>query len=147
MDRIGYQARNATKEMWEEVARKQEEQQKKVQDQSGELQQMLEATSIAKEHKSREGPSTGLRREVGNVQSTLTQLTVGHRTLQIEIDVLELPMGELHGKVNALGYLNIVISRIPMHRLQYLQAHLLQEIKTKGEEAKQELLKMMDERD
>jgi hypothetical protein len=110
------------------------EQQKKVQDQLGVLQQMLEATSITKEHRSGEGPSMGPRREVESVQSTLTQLTIGHRTLQIETDALEFPMGELQEKVNALGYLNIVVSRIPMQRLQDLQAHLLQEIKTKGEE-------------
>jgi hypothetical protein len=42
-----------------------------------------------------EGPSTRLRREETNIKLAMTQLTIGHRTLQIEIDALEFPMGEL----------------------------------------------------
>jgi hypothetical protein len=81
---------------------------------------MLEVTRITKEHRSGEGPSMGKRREIGSTQSALTQLTVGNRTLYIETDALELPMDELQDKLNALGYINIVVSRIPFSRLQDL---------------------------
>jgi hypothetical protein len=55
-------------------------------------------------------------------------------------------MGELQEKVNALGYLNIVISRMPMQRLQDLQEGLLQEMKNRGEEAHREMERIRDER-
>jgi hypothetical protein len=79
-------------------------------------------------------------------QLALTQLTIGHRTLQIETDALEFPMGELQEQVNVLGYLNIVVSRMPMQRLQDLQEGLLQEMKNRGEEAHRELERIRDER-
>jgi hypothetical protein len=81
-----------------------------------------------------------------HAQTTLTQLTIGHRTLQIEADALEFPMGELQEKINALGHLNIVVSKMPMQRLQDLQAGLLQEMKNRGEEAHRELERIRDER-
>jgi hypothetical protein len=68
-----------------------------------------------------------------STQPTLTQLTIGHMTLHIETDVLEFPMGELQEKVNALGHLNIVVSRMSMQKLQYLQAGLVQEIRNREE--------------
>jgi hypothetical protein len=52
MDRIGYQIRDSTEELWEEATKKQEEQQKKVQDQLGVLQHMLEDANLTKEHRS-----------------------------------------------------------------------------------------------
>jgi hypothetical protein len=33
----------------------------------------------------------------------LTQLTIGHRTLQIETDALEFPMGEVTGESKCIG--------------------------------------------
>jgi hypothetical protein len=77
---------------------------------------------------------------------SLTQLAVGHRTLQIEMDTLEFPMSELKEQVNALGHLNIVVSRMSIQILQDLQIGILQEIKSRGDEAHQELTKIMDER-
>jgi hypothetical protein len=81
---------------------------------------MLQETSIMKENMSREGLSMGPRREVGSTKPSLTQLTIGNITLQIKMDAVEFPMGELQEKVNTLGHLNIVISRIPMCKLQDL---------------------------
>jgi hypothetical protein len=57
------------------------------------------------------------RREAKSAMSPLTQLTLGHRTLLIETNAVEFPMGELQENFNALGYLNIVVSRMPMQRL------------------------------
>jgi hypothetical protein len=50
------------------------------------------------------------------MQMTLTQLSGEHRTIQIEADALEFPVGELQEKIKALGQLNIVISRLPIQR-------------------------------
>jgi hypothetical protein len=55
-------------------------------------------------------------------------------------------MTELQQQVNALGHLNLVVSRLSMRRLQDLQVGLLQEIQNRGEKAHQELMRMMDER-
>jgi predicted nucleic acid-binding Zn-ribbon protein len=79
------------------------------------------------------------------MQSTLTQLTLGHKTLQIETDTLEFPVGELHEQINALGHLKIVISRMSMQKLQDLQAGLVQEIRNIGEEEHRELERIRDE--
>jgi len=86
---------------------------------------MMQETSIMKENMSREGQSMGLSREVGSTKPSLTQLTVGNITFKIEMDAVEFPMGELQEKVNTLGHLNIVISRIPMHKIQNILQHIL----------------------
>jgi len=65
----------------------------------------------------------------------LTKLESKHQTLHIETDALEFPMSELKEQVNALGHLDLVVSRIPIHILQDLQMGLLQDIKSRGEEA------------
>jgi hypothetical protein len=72
MDRIGYQMRYSTEEIWEEATKKQEEQKKNVQDQLGILQQILETTCVKKEHGSGGRPSTGPRIEADNTQLVLT---------------------------------------------------------------------------
>jgi hypothetical protein len=53
---------------------------------------------------------------------------------------------KLQEKVNALGHLNIVISRMSMQRLQDLQAGLVQEMRNRGEEEHIELERIRDER-
>jgi len=111
----------------------------------GILQQMLEAAKLTKKHMFIEEPSTGPRRQEESVQPTLTPLTLGHKTLQIETNTLDLSMGKLHEKINALGHLNIIISRIPMQQLQYLQAGLVKEIRNRGEEEQRELERIGDE--
>jgi hypothetical protein len=80
---------------------------------------MLEAANLTKDHMSREEPETRLRREE---ESTQSAMTLGHRTLKIHMDALELPMGELHEQVNMFGHLNIVVSRLSMRNLLDLQA-------------------------
>jgi hypothetical protein len=81
------------------------------------------------------------------VHLVLTHLAVRHRTLPIEVDTLNFPTSELKEQVNALGHMNIVISRIPIQILQYFQMGLLQEIKSRGYESHQALTKMIEERD
>jgi hypothetical protein len=67
MDQIGYLIHNSTEELWEDVATKHEDQQKKVQYQLGILQHLLETTCIRKYYRSRDRPSTGPRRETTSI--------------------------------------------------------------------------------
>jgi len=82
------------------------------------------------------GPSIGQGTESKSVQSTLMQIIGEHRTLQIEADALYFPRGELKEKIKALDQLNIVMSKLPIQRLQYLQEELVQKINNRGEEMK-----------
>jgi hypothetical protein len=54
----------------------------------------------------------------------LTQLATGHRTLHIETDALEFPTSELKEQVNALGHLNIVVSRMSNTKITRLANRL-----------------------
>jgi hypothetical protein len=109
------------------------------------LQQMLEAANMTMENRSSEEPSARPRREAESVHWALTQVTLGHITLQIETDAIYFPMGELHEKLNVLGHVEIVISRMSMKKLQDLQEGLVQEIKNRGEEEHRELERIRDE--
>jgi len=62
------------------------------------------------------------------------------------MNTLEFPTVKLQEHVNMLRHLNIVVPMMLIQRLQDLQMDLLKEIKSKGDEAHQELMKMMDER-
>jgi hypothetical protein len=73
-------------------------------------------------------------------------VTLGHKTLQIETNALEFPVGELHEQVNALGHMKIVVSRMSMQKLQDLQGGLVKEIKNRGEEDNKELERIRDKR-
>jgi hypothetical protein len=55
-------------------------------------------------------------------------------------------MGELQEQVNALSYLNIVVSWMSMQRLQDLKAGLVQEMRDKGDEEQKEMERIRDER-
>jgi DNA repair exonuclease SbcCD ATPase subunit len=55
-------------------------------------------------------------------------------------------VGELQEKIKVLGQLNIVISKLPIQRLQDLQEELVQEIKNRGDAVNRDLERIRDER-
>jgi hypothetical protein len=133
MDRIGYLIHDSTEELWGEAVTKHEDQQKKVQDQLGVLQQLLETTCIVKDPKTGDDPSTTQRTVEASAQEALIQPSGEHHTIHLEAVTLELPVGELQEQIAALGQLSLVISRLPIQRVEELQAQLVQEIRHRGD--------------
>jgi len=58
VDHIAFLIRYSTKDLWEEVGTKHKDHQKKVKDQLGVLQQLLETTCVVKYPKTGDDPST-----------------------------------------------------------------------------------------
>jgi hypothetical protein len=63
--------------------------------------------------------------------------------LELDTNAVEPPMTELQQHVNTLEKLNLVVSRLPMQRIQDLQVGLLQEIHNRGEKEHHELMIML----
>jgi hypothetical protein len=76
---------------------------------------------------------------VDDTHLALAQLTGTHKTIQIEVDALELLVGELQEQIQELGQLNIIISKFPIQRLHDLQVEMVQEITNKGDTMNQDL--------
>jgi hypothetical protein len=95
MDNLGFLIHDSTEELWGEVATKHEERQKKVQDQLGVLQEILETKCIVEYPKIGDDPSTTQRAAEANAQEALIQPSGEHHTIQLEVATLELPAGEL----------------------------------------------------
>jgi hypothetical protein len=91
-------------------------------------------------------PSTSSVEEAHIVHPVLTELAVGCRMLQIEIDAIEFPMPELQEQMKTMSHLNILVSWIPIHILQILKIGIFHEIRLCADEANQEMTKVMDER-
>jgi hypothetical protein len=104
----------------------------------------LEVANLTKEHRSSAKLSTGKRREAESVHMSLTQLTLGYKTLHNQRDALEFPVSELREKLNSLSHLKIVVSSMSMKKLQDLQEGMVQEIRNKGEEENKELETIRD---
>jgi hypothetical protein len=60
--------------------------------------------------------------------------------------VLELLACTLWEKIKALEHLNIVISRLPIQRVQELQVEMVQDIKHRGDVVQGDLARIRDER-
>jgi hypothetical protein len=96
MDRIGFLIRDSTEALWEEAATKHEDHQKKVQDQLGVLQQLLETTCIVKDPKTGDDPSTTQRTVEASAQEALIQPSGEHHTIQLE-EVVGVTSGGIAG--------------------------------------------------
>jgi hypothetical protein len=93
------------------------------------VQQFLEAARITLEHKFGGQSSTSLVEEEHTPNIPMTELAVGCRTLQIEIDTVKFPIPKLQEQMKKLIQLNILVLHMPIHILQILQIGIFHENK------------------
>jgi hypothetical protein len=98
-----------------------------------------------KDPKIGDDPSTTQRITEASAQEALIQPSGEHHTIQLEATHTGVTSGGIAGTIVALGQLNIVVSNLPIHRIEELQAQLVQEIRHRGNTAHQDLVKLRDE--
>jgi hypothetical protein len=120
MECIGDLIHYSTEDMWGEAATKNEDHQKKVQDQLGILQQLLETTCMVKYLKIGNNPSITHRTVKVSAHEALIQPSGEYHTIHLEATSLDFSVGEVQEQLVALGQLNIVASTLPIQRIEEL---------------------------
>jgi hypothetical protein len=93
------------------------------------MKKLLETTCVVKDPKVGDGPSIEQRTVEVGAQKSLIQALGEHCTIHIEVVALELPVGGLQEKIVALVQLSLIISILPIQRVEELQAHLVQDMR------------------